>query len=377
VKSVLLEFMTTDNKTIIFVIRQDWEEKGIKDKEPLVFEADFNEQDVVDCVKEIRALYDEWRDKKYKPEYLDKIRLEDRTSFYDIGHKIFNDELMRAIDGYELIYFVPFSALHHLPLHAMRDSSGVDIIDRFACSYLPSASVLQFVNKSKERPKEFNFKGIGVDALNQNSKVFVQEISKIETNDTFFTKKFLITSEEATKDSFFLDNEKFNILHCSAHGYFSNTNPLESSIMLFIPEEHRPNSLEELEKQMNHQNTLLKDYSVSVNELISRLNSSFELVFLSACVSGENKNEAGDELIGLSRGLFYSGTKSMILALFTVDKQITGNRKSNTYIKKFYQFWIEKRQYKAKAFQNYIKIIKEDYKHPFYWFPYILIGNPY
>jgi len=376
VKSVLLEFMTTDEKTIIFVIRQDWEEKEIKDSEPLVFEADFNEQDTLQCIKEIRGLYDEWRENNYNPDYLNKIDLEKRTSFYKIGKKIFSDELMSAIKGYDLIYFVPFSALHHLPIHAMRDNYGVDIIDKFACSYLPSASVLQFVNSNKERPKEFNFKGIGVDALNKKSRVFKQEISKIEINDRNFFKK-IFSSEEATKENFFLDNEKFNILHCSTHGYFSKNNPLESSIMLFVPTEYRVTNLEDLENQMAHKNSHLKEYAISVNELISKLNSSFELVFLSACVSGENKNEAGDELIGLSRGLFYSGTKSMILALFTVDKRVTGDKDSNTHIREFYKFWIEEKQYKAKAFQNYIKIIKKEYKHPFYWFPYILIGKPY
>jgi len=59
-KSVLLEFLSTDTKTLIFVIRQDWKEKDICDDEPLVFEADFKESDVLECVKEIRELYKEW-----------------------------------------------------------------------------------------------------------------------------------------------------------------------------------------------------------------------------------------------------------------------------------------------------------------------------
>jgi CHAT domain-containing protein len=283
---------------------------------------------------------------------------------------------MSIIDGYDLIYFVPFSALHHLPLHAMRYKSR-DIIDIFACSYLPSASVLQFVNKSKDRPKKFNLKGLGVDALNKKSRVFKQEVSRIEINDEKFFKT-IFSLEEATKENFFLENEKFNILHCSTHGYFSEENsPLESSIILFTPEEYRAKSLEDLEDKMTRQDSPFKRYVVSVHELISNFNSPFELVFLSACVSGKNKNEAGDELIGLSRGLFYSGTKSMILALFTVDKQMTGKIDSNTHVKEFYKFWIEEEQYKAKAFQNYIKILKKDYEHPFYWFPYIFIGNPY
>jgi len=381
VKSVLLEFMTTDEKTIIFLIRQDWEEKEIKDSEPLVFEADFNEQDTLQCVKEIRGLYDEWRENHYNPEYLNKIDLEKRTSFYKIGKKIFSNELMSAIEGYELIYFVPFSALHHLPIHAMRDNYGVDIIDKFACSYLPSASVLQFVNSNKERPKEFNFKGIGVDFKNSEySYDFVSEIIDLSYEE-YFSKRVDYLGEEATKENFFKENEPYNIFHCSSHGYASKDNPMNSSIILYMP----PKLLNELEKSKNideyyekiENNQEIAKTTVTVNDLIKEFKTDFELVFLSACVSGENKNETGDELIGLSRGLFYSGTKSMILTLFNSFTNVTNSQ--DTHIKYFYKDWIEKKQPKSKAFQSYISRIKNNkkFKHPFYWFVYVLIGNPY
>lgn len=377
-KSVLLEFLSTEKKTLIFVIRQDWEEKGVADSEPLVFEADFSESDVIECVGEIRGLYDEWKSEQYRANYLEKIRLEDKTSFYDIGHKIFSDDLMSVIDGYDLIYFVPFSALHHLPLHAMRYESR-DIIDIFACSYLPSASVLQFVNKSKDRPKEFNLKGIGVDFKDKEG-VFVDEIDDL--TDEKYLNTFPLVEEDATKENFFKNNEQYNILHCSTHGYASKNNPLKSSIILYMPKDTRKllqkfNDDESKYLSELEENPKIKVCSITVEDLIQNLKTPFELIFMSACVTGENKNEAGDELIGLSRGLFYSGTKSMILTLFNTDKATSTNEK--THIMKFYQNWIKNGKPKALAFQDYITTIKcvDKYKHPFYWFAYLLIGNPY
>ncbi len=377
-KSVLLEFISTDTKTIIFVIRQDWEEKGIEDEEPWVFEADFNESDAINCVKEIRELYSEWEDNSYRDQYLTQIKLEERSTFYSIGNKIFSDELMNAIKGYDLIYFVPFSALHHLPLHAMRYKDE-DIIDRFACSYLPSASVLQFINKNKERPKAFNFKGIGVD-FKDKERVFVDEIDDL-MDENYFHRKEMFIEEEATKINFFKNNEAYNILHCSTHGYVSKENALKSSIILFMPKQHRQ-MLERLKSKDKYllefeTNTQIQESCITVEDLIKNLNTPFELIVMSACVTGENKNESGDELIGLSRGLFYSGTKAMILSLFNVDKGVLVYE--NTHIKNFYKHWIIHKEPKAIAFQNYIKTIKKTnrYKHPFYWFAYILVGNPY
>jgi len=376
VKSVLLEFLSTEEKTLIFVIRQDWEEKNIADFEPLFFEADFNERDVIKCVEEIRGLYDEWSKHNYESEYLNNIKLEERTEFYNIGNKIFSDELMNAINGYDLIYFVPFSALHHLPLHAMRYKE-VDIIDDFACSYLPSASVLQFVNKSKERPKEFKLKGIGVDFKQIDSLEFADEIYDLIDEKYFSNKSRDFIDKEVTKKVFFEKNEQYDILHCATHGFSSSNNPLNSSIILYFPSD----LLKELQDRDIYyeieNNPKIKEYLVTVNDLISNLKTGFELVFMSACVTGENKNEAGDELIGLSRGLFYSGTKSMIVTLFNTFRDVSINEK--THIKFFYQYWIEEEKPKAKALQLYIKKIKniKKFKHPFNWFSYILIGNPY
>lgn len=372
-KSVLLEFLSTDEKTIIFLIRQDWKEKNIKDSEPLVFEADFTEQDVIQCVKEIRGLYDEWKDYQYSHSYLDNIKLEERTTFYNIGNKIFVNELMSAIDGYDLIYFVPFSALHHLPIHAMRYKDN-DIINIFACSYLPSASVLQFVNKSKERPKKFNFKGIGVDFKGE-LKDFVKEVQSI-AKESFWNKTNFFLKSKATKSNFFEDNRAYNIFHCSTHGHFDKKNPLNSAIMLYIPDEIMPKTTMELDKRLEN-DVKLQNCVVTVNDVIKNLNTPFELVFFSACVTGETKNEAGDELIGLSRGLFYSGTNSMILSLFNTLKNVTVD--NEVHIKNFYGYWIAEKQPKAKAFQQYIQQVKskDRFRHPFYWFAYILIGNPY
>ncbi len=372
-KSVLLEFLSTDEKTIIFVIRQDWEEKGIEDREPLVFEFDFTESDVIDCVREIRELYSEWEANSYEAHYLTQIKLEERSTFYNIGNKIFSDNLIDAIKDYDLIYFVPFSALHHLPLHAMRYKDR-DIIDDFAISYLPSASVLQFINQNKQRPKAFNFKGIGVDFKGE-WKEFAKEARDVAKEPFWQNSDYFIQSQ-ATRENFFMDNSSHNVLHCSTHGYFDKDDSMESGIVLYMPEQVRPKSTEELKTKF--QNDLeFKESLITVNDLIKNLNTPFELIFFSACVSGENKNEAGDELIGLSRGLFYSGSKAMILSLFNTMKNVTVD--NDVHIKNFYRYWIAEKQPKAKAFQNYIQKIKakEEYSHPFYWFAYILIGNPY
>jgi len=308
----------------------------------------------------------------YNDEHLKNVDLVKETSFYELGNKIFSDALMQNIKGYDLIYFVPFSALHHLPLHAMRYKEK-DIVDSFAFSYLPSASVLQFTNKTTERLKNYSIKTLGVD-FKGGWGAFTTEVLQIK-KEAYWHKKAYFKKEEATRENFFANNHKYNVLHCSAHGYFAK-DPLESGIVLHVPEHLELKKGEELSVKLAKSNELQKSV-ITVNDLIKELNSEFELVFFSACVSGENKNEAGDELIGLSRGLFYAGTKAMILSLYNTFKNVTVD--NEVAVKNFYKYWIEDEKPKAIAFQQYIKEVKskERFKHPFYWFAYILIGNPY
>ncbi len=241
---------------------------------------------------------------------------------------------------------------------------------------LATCPVLQFYNlpiKILNEPTATVLKP-WVLILKESGGDFAKEVQKIEKKP-YWDKKAYFIRDDATRENFFANNDDFNILHCSAHGYFAQ-NPLESGIVLNIPEHLMLKEGEELEYNLQKSQELQQSV-ITVNDLIKELNSEFELVFFSACVSGENKNEAGDELIGLSRGLFYAGTKAMILSLFNTFKNVTVDNK--VAVKNFYKYWIEEQQPKAKAFQQYIKEVKkkEEYKHPFYWFAYILIGNPY
>ena len=99
---------------------------------------------------------------------------------------------------------------------------------------------------------------------------------------------------------------------------------------------------------------------------------------MSGCVTGNSENKPGDELIGLTRALIYAGAKTLIVSLFHTFKQITAKYLTpNIRFAKFYQLWKKENMSKGQAFQEYIKIIKsqEEYRHPYYWFQFILVGN--
>ena len=64
------------------------------------------------------------------------------------------------------------------------------------------------------------------------------------------------------------------------------------------------------------------DGTLTVGELYSmRLNA--DLVTLSACETGLGKIANGDDVVGLTRGFLYAGSRSIVASLWKVDDEAT------------------------------------------------------
>jgi CHAT domain-containing protein len=92
---------------------------------------------------------------------------------------------------------------------------------------------------------------------------------------------------------------------------------------------------------------------------------------LSACQTAINETKPGDELIGLTRALIYAGTASIIVSLWSVDAASTRELMIN-----FYKLLKGGKDRATALQQAQIKIMqKEEYSHPYYWAPFVLVGD--
>jgi CHAT domain-containing protein len=77
----------------------------------------------------------------------------------------------------------------------------------------------------------------------------------------------------------------------------------------------------------------------------------------------------GDELIGLSRGLFSAGARSVLLSLWMVDDETTAQMMVD-----FYQETKTGRSLSACLRQAQLKMFEQK-GHPFFWSPFVLLGH--
>ena len=267
-------------------------------------------------------------------------------------------------DG-DLIYVVPYSLLHYLPLHAL-ELNGEPVIQKHPVAYSPSASLLKFCKnkgsralnscvsfgvafgKNEEAEFEERLKNMNKEekeAVEAKLKK-VKELFEGESNDVAgLFSAHADNGKSATKDTVIEKCTDKDVIHFSCHGYFDDRDPLSSGVTLY-------------------------DGVLTAREIFDmRLNT--ELVTLSACQTGLNQRSPGDELIGLTRAFIYAGAPSVIVSLWSVDAHST-----QELMLEFYTL-LKKGTDKATALQEAQKRImeKEGYSNPYYWAPFVLVGD--
>ena len=147
-----------------------------------------------------------------------------------------------------------------------------------------------------------------------------------------------------------IELSRFPIVHIATHGQFSSS--LDRTFLLAW------------------------DSRININELDSILQTrnlsqaqAIELLVLSACETAAGDNRAA---LGLAGMAVRAGARSTIATLWAINDRSTAKLMS-----KFYQELTKKNITKAEAIrQAQLTLLHTtEYKHPFYWAAYVLLGN--
>jgi CHAT domain-containing protein len=232
---------------------------------------------------------------------------------------------------------VPHDILHTLPFHALLDDEGRFLIDQFTISYAPSATVYRLCCQKKPLASgDALIMGLP-DHLAPCISDEVRAVSEILPNPRVFL------GADATVDQLRTVGPTSRFVHIATHGFFRRDNPMFSSIRL-------------------------GSGPLCVYDLYE-LRLSADLVTLSGCSTGLNVVVGGDEILGLVRGLLYAGARSVLLTLWDAHDRSTAE-----FMQDFYRR-LEAGATKARAAQAAMQHVRQQYRHPFYWAPFSLMGD--
>src|SRR5882757_4499936 len=243
--------------------------------------------------------------------------------------------LRRYCTGNRLI-FVPHGPLHFLPFHALRTGDEY-LCDSFTISYAPSASVFF---ACQEKPASPNTGSLVFGIADERAPQILQEAQSVAA---LLPHSSLRTGNEATSSILRAQGPHTGLLHIATHGVYRQDNPMFSGIRL-------------------------GDGYLNLFDLYQiRLNAN--LVTLSGCATGMNFVAAGDELLGLQRGLFYAGASTLLLSLWDVHDESTAQ-----LMQFFYREYLHTGDM-AGALQSAMRQLRQRNLHPYFWAPFVLVGK--
>ncbi|MBI1923045.1 tetratricopeptide repeat protein [Candidatus Poribacteria bacterium] len=165
--------------------------------------------------------------------------------------------------------------------------------------------------------------------------------------------------QEATETAAKRESQDADLLHFACHGWLDEQMGLSSALALSQPEALGLEAKED-------DNGLLQAW-----EILEQVRLKADLVVLSACQTGLGQEVRGEGLIGLTRAFLYAGANSVVASLWEVSDASTA-----ALMRAFYQH-LRKGASKDVALQKAMATVRRNpkYQHPFYWSPFILVGD--
>jgi CHAT domain-containing protein len=317
------------------------------------------------------------------PNYLSFLTLESPKIFLGKkGGRILYDRLIapfkkRLSTDIRKIIIVPDGILHYLPFETLisdvsppPSKSNVEkgyrfLVEDYEICYSPSAvcsSLLQKRNKINGNPMdllavacpEVNYQ---IESSKNNARgirklAFAKKEILMIANYFPKNRQKLLMGKEAREEAFKgLDLSNFKIIHLAAHGLFDDQYWWRSGILL------------------NRDNAGPEDGLFQPIDLFGvRLNA--DLVVLSSCQSGSGHFEKGEGLLGFSAAFFLAGANSILSSLWVIDDE-SGAQFMNRYYRH-----LAAGKTKGEALSlSKIDMMNSKYRHPFFWAPFILIGD--
>ncbi len=276
-----------------------------------------------------------------------------RTGYLDNAQKIYNWLLQPAAEdleksGVKTLVFVLDGLLRNLPMAVLHDGEQF-LVEKYRIAVTPGLELLEA--KALET-RDLRVLSGGISTARQKFRELpgvAVELKQIHSQVT----SYLLLNQDFTeaKVQKLIDAKSFPIVHLATHGQFGSR--AEDTFILTWDDDINVNELSDL----------LRTNEFGVSKPI-------ELLVLSACETATGDNRA---VLGIAGVAVRAGARSTMASLWLVDDQAT-----SFFMSRFYKELTNPETTKAEAIRRaQLAILNHpNYRrHPYYWAPFILVGN--
>ncbi|MEY2859253.1 MAG: hypothetical protein RLZZ74_3566 [Cyanobacteriota bacterium] len=281
------------------------------------------------------------------PAFSNKRRLQLSQQVYD--WLIQPTEAVLTASNIETLVFVLDGSLRNLPMAALYDGKQY-LVEKYNVALTPG---MQLLDPTALKNQKLQAVVAGVSESNEGFGALPGVKTEVEDISQTFPSQMLL-NQEFTSENFQeqLKHSPSPLIHLATHGQFSS-NPEETFIVTWGDRIKV--------KDLEH---ILQAREESIDS------KPIELLVLSACQTAEGDKRAALGIAGIA---VRSGARSTLATLWSVEDQSTVKLMNQFY----HQLATQNSVTKAKALREaQISLMhSENYHHPYYWAPFILVGN--
>ncbi|MDH4127819.1 MAG: CHAT domain-containing protein [Spirochaetota bacterium] len=238
------------------------------------------------------------------------------------------------------IIIIPYKILHSFPIHHLFLSVYNDIM----ISYLPNFLSISLLKRDFLSNANILLIGDPRDNL-KGSLEEINEISKL------FSKPVVFSGKTAHKENILKELSNYPMVHYSGHIKYNLKRPLYSYL-----------ETGEVDTNINNTRFYENQNVIFLKEIYKLSIENVKFLSLSGCSSGVSTRYKGEELVGLVRGFFYAGVKSILASLWDIEDQ-----SSKDFLISFFKNTLENGGNKKIGFQKAYQMMKTKYNSPFFY----------
>ncbi|MEM8605032.1 MAG: CHAT domain-containing protein, partial [Cyanobacteria bacterium P01_H01_bin.121] len=253
--------------------------------------------------------------------------------------------------GVETIIYAPDGALRYIPLAALHDGQRW-LTETYQINHITARSLSDF-----DTPRQEQLSVLAGAFATGEFKIALGQRNFSFAGLPFAAKEVEVLTATLPNSTKLIDQD-FNlaailprlndhsIVHFATHATFVTGQP-EASFIVFGNGDR-----------------------ATLNDIKNWSMSNVDMVVLSACETGVGGFGSGEEILGLGYQFQRAGARATIASLWAVDDQST-----QELMVEFYQA-LGQGATKIRALQQaQQRLLTSEFNHPYYWAPFILIGN--
>jgi len=270
------------------------------------------------------------------------------------GRELYELLIPPGLDADRQLCVVADKSLHRLPFASLVSPAGKYLLEEFALSYAPSASVFVQATanaRGKAKVEDETLLAVGDPDFdreeNPNLPSLRSAAEEAKGVAGLYPKSLLLLGGEATKEAFLRDFQEAEVIHFAGHFVANRQSPANSKLLFAGGD--------------------LRSYELGAHRL-----ARAKLVALSACETGVERYDRSEGAVGVARTFLALGAPVVVASGWKVDSEPTKD-----LMLAFHRNRRERGLTSAESLRRaQLELSSEgDRREPFYWAAFSLFGG--